>query len=588
MSRLRFQLSLRQRLMVGFSGLVVVMVLMLQIAISVQVNRRIRSDIEQDFIGKAELFGRIQEIRSRQLRQTATLLAEVPSLRASVSTGDAATVTQKLREELRVLLDFDPTLPDSLIREAWVADNDSAGLLLVTDPEGRVLGNLSSKPLSKFSIAEKAGLGAALEGEYRLLPSIWKVYDRYFTVMSVPIWASDRVIGALSYGFPFRKEEADRLSADIGSEVSLIIDDVLVASSFSSLQADDSLRFVKAVFPAILDARRSRTAQSTEVELRGESWQVFVSPIPQSEESASLSSHYIIASSLTRRLEELRTLQRSIAAFGIGAIVLALLFARAFAARISQPVDQLVKGIQRMQQGDYSASIQVTSRDEIGVLTEAYNQMLATLKERLEMLKFVSDATIEAIRKNLTDRELGGLRKEVTVFFSDIRGFTKWSEKRPPEEVIAMLNQTLSIQAEIVKKHGGDIDKFVGDELVAVFEGEQKDRNAVEAASEIQRKASTIFQSKGLDIAIGIGINTGAVVMGAMGSATRLDYTVIGNHVNLGARLCSAAGAHEVLIAESTARNLDRRTVLEEREPVSVKGIEKPVQIYAVKWESTV
>ena len=240
-----------------------------------------------------------------------------------------------------------------------------------------------------------------------------------------------------------------------------------------------------------------------------------------------------------------------------------------------------------MEKGDYAHPVPVTSNDELGLLTDTFNQLLNTLKERLEMLKFVSNATIEAIRKNLTDRDLGGQRKEVTVFFSDIRGFTKWSEKRPPEEVISMLNETLSFQAEVIKKHGGDIDKFVGDEMVAVFEGDKKDRRAVQAAIDIQQKASEILLAAGLEIAIGIGINTGAVVMGAMGSDNRLDYTVIGNHVNLGARLCSAAGPHKIILSENTARNLERSTNLTELEPVSVKGIEKPVQIYEVNWEET-
>jgi class 3 adenylate cyclase len=579
-------MGLRQRLMLGFSGLVVGMVLLLLLAVSFQVNRRIRADIDRDFESKAEIFSRIQEIRFRQLRQTATLIADVPSLRAAVSTGDAATVTQKLRDELRSLLDFDPLIPDMLIREAWVADNDSAGLLLVCDPEGKVLGNLMSQPLSRFSIAERAGLQAALNGEYSQLPSIWEVHGRYFMVISVPIWAADQVIGALTYGFPFRQEEARRLAEDVGSEVSLLIADRLIASSFENLTAQSRSAFIKTVLPATFDARITGNAQTVSLEHAGETWQVYVTPISQAKTDALLPGFYLISSSLTRRLSELRILQFSIAAFGLVAILFSFLVARLLAKRISDPVDALVNGIRKMQEGDYSATLPVKSRDEIGLLTEAYNQMLVTLKERLEMLKFVSNATIEAIRKNLTDRELGGLRKEVTVFFSDIRGFTKWSEKRSPEEVIAMLNQTLSIQAEIVKKHSGDIDKFVGDELVAVFEGEQKDRNAVEAASEIQRVARGLFESKGLDIAIGIGINTGTVVMGAMGSASRMDYTVIGNHVNLGARLCSAAGHHEILIAESTARNLDRKTILKELEPISVKGIEKPVQIFSVEWNN--
>ena len=105
-----------------------------------------------------------------------------------------------------------------------------------------------------------------------------------------------------------------------------------------------------------------------------------------------------------------------------------------------------------------------------------------------------------------------------------------------------MVNTILSRQAEIVKKFGGDIDKFVGDELVAIFEGPSMVRDAVHCAIEIQRKIKSMAAELGEEIGIGIGINTGEMVMGAMGSEHRMDYTVIGDSVNLGARLCSALG----------------------------------------------
>lgn len=576
--------GLRYRLILSLSGLIAILVLVLQFAISWQVSRRIRSDIKKNFNEKAEFFTRIQDIRFRQLRQTAILLADIPALRAAVSTGDAPTVQQKLRDELRPLLDFDPVIPDSLIPETFLSDADSAGLLVVCDPEGKVLGQLATTGQTKFSIAGKPGIEQALSGEYAPSPSIWKAGGRYFTALSVPVWSASDVLGSMTYGFPFRKAEAVQLARDIDSEVSFLIGEELVATSFTGLSSEENDLFVKSVLPAAYDAGKTGNPAEFSITLRKEEWIVFVAAIEQAGAENRIPGYYAIASSLTARMTELRQLQWYIALLGLTAILVAVLLSTLLGARISKPIDALVQGIRRMQTGDYSKEIPVLSTDETGVLTDAFNQMLRTLRERLEMLKFVSNATLEAISKNLTDRELGGLRKEVTVFFSDIRGFTRWSEKRRPEEVIAMLNQTLSLQAEIVKKHGGDIDKFVGDELVAVFEGEFKDRNAVQAASEIQAAAEKTFKSKNLEIAIGIGINTGTVVMGAMGSESRMDYTVIGNHVNLGARLCSAAGHAEILISETTARNLDRKTVLREVEPISVKGIEKPVSVYVVEW----
>lgn len=200
------------------------------------------------------------------------------------------------------------------------------------------------------------------------------------------------------------------------------------------------------------------------------------------------------------------------------------------------------------------------------------------------MLKFVSSATLDAIKKDLTRIEPGGERRNITVFFSDIRGFTSWSEKNTPEQVIDMLNNLLSFQADIVQKLGGDVDKFVGDELVAVFNGPKKDQLAVQAAIEIQQKLPSMLDTGQKELAVGIGINCGEVVMGAMGSENRMDYTVLGSTVNLGARLCSAAGKHQILVSNAVFMNLERKISATELEPVKVKGVEQPVKIYEINW----
>lgn len=148
-----------------------------------------------------------------------------------------------------------------------------------------------------------------------------------------------------------------------------------------------------------------------------------------------------------------------------------------------------------------------------------------------------------------------------------------------------MLNNLLSFQAEIVQELGGDVDKFVGDELVAVFQGPKKEQLAVQAAIRIQEQLPKML-GKGQDnLAVGIGINSGEVVMGAMGSENRMDYTVLGTTVNLGARLCSAAIKHQILISETVYLHLERKIKAQKLESITVKGISQPVQIYEIEWD---
>ena len=134
---------------------------------------------------------------------------------------------------------------------------------------------------------------------------------------------------------------------------------------------------------------------------------------------------------------------------------------------------QVIGGVaRRVGEGDFTAYARVSSRDEIGSLAHRINEMVQGLRERFHLEKFVSQQTVDAVRKaDHLGVRLGGERKTATVLFSDIRGFTAYSEKVAPERVVTMLNACLATQSAIVKKHGGDIDKFVGDELVAVFQG---------------------------------------------------------------------------------------------------------------------
>ncbi|MFA6469057.1 MAG: adenylate/guanylate cyclase domain-containing protein [Bacteroidota bacterium] len=252
-------------------------------------------------------------------------------------------------------------------------------------------------------------------------------------------------------------------------------------------------------------------------------------------------------------------------------------------AVVVKPIGSLGTVVREVGNGNFSVSSTVNSNDEIGELGKRINEMIIGLRERFHLEKFVSRQTVDYVqRASEMGVKLGGERKTATVFFSDVRGFTAFSEKVEPEKVVAMLNSILSRQAEIVKKYGGDIDKYVGDELVAVFQGDQMVKRAVECSIEIQAMMQKLPELTGDDIAIGIGINTGEMVMGAMGSEERMDFTVIGDAVNLGARLCSAAGRGQIIVSEYSAQYLlnDQTIELRKLDPIKVKGKEAMILIY--------
>lgn len=572
--------------MTGFVGVVLTTVLVLLFSASQILESRIRQDIDTNFREAGRVFERIQDIRFRQLRQTAILLADIPSLKAAISTGDTTTVNHVLREDLLFLLDFDPIIPDSLIPRQFYMNPDSAGLLIISDNEGRPIGQISSEPLPIYSITDRAGISSALQGEMPNQSYIWKEGQRYFNVITIPIWSGNQLEGTLSYGFPIRQLETEQLSTDIGLEVLYYVDNQLLASSFDDTSVSDKNILSKNIHTATFEVLKDGEATTTEVSLATESWLVYIAPMFEDHDSFhGIDGYYAVAKSLTKELEPLKNLQWTVFAIGVFAIAGAIVISIWITGRITKPIYLLLDGVERVEQEDFSEEVPIASRDEIGELTRAFNELVEGLRERLLMLKFVSEATLDAIKKNLSRIEPGGERRNITVLFSDIRGFTAWSENHTPEEVTDMLNNLLSYQADLVHKFGGDVDKFVGDELVAVFQGKDKEQQAVNAAVEIQRQLKLLLQKEQEELAVGVGINSGEVIMGAMGSENRMDFTVLGSAVNLGARLCSAAKKHQILISETVFLNLERKIPINELDKVMVKGIEKPVQIYEIEWE---
>lgn len=256
---------------------------------------------------------------------------------------------------------------------------------------------------------------------------------------------------------------------------------------------------------------------------------------------------------------------------------------------IVRPLLKLTKLVKKFGEGDLSVKINLSSRDEIGTLANSFDNMVISVREKLEMQKFVSTSTVKMIENSVSADGSGDTsRQVVTLFFTDIRGFTAMSEKLDPQDVVNILNLFLDIQTNIIRKYDGDIDKFVGDEIVAVFTGKGKNQKAVLAAREIQKKLAKLNRQRAKDdrieVQVGIGINTGEVIVGSIGSHDRMDYTVIGDNVNLAARLCSAAARGEIIISKSVWTSLPKKDKITPLDPISVKGKVKPIEVFRVDY----
>lgn len=274
---------------------------------------------------------------------------------------------------------------------------------------------------------------------------------------------------------------------------------------------------------------------------------------------------------------------------GVISFVISLLAISFLTAVLIQRIKMLNKATKEVASGKFN-QLPVKGSDELAELTDAFNNMTVAVKERLMMTRYVSGATIEKIRQThvVDDVSLGGTRNEECLFFSDVRGFTRFSEQNAPDEVVRYLNQLLNLQVEIIKKHRGDIDKFVGDEIMAVFRGEKKEYRAVQAAVEIQQAMHALAERESVfkALRIGIGINTGVVVVGNIGSYDRMDYTSIGDAVNTAARLCSNAKAGEIIISETVKEKMSEGDLtLSDPFTLPLKGKQTALNLYRVVYQ---
>jgi len=205
--------------------------------------------------------------------------------------------------------------------------------------------------------------------------------------------------------------------------------------------------------------------------------------------------------------------------------------------------------------------------------------------------KYVSKDVVDEIMKNAKEgiTQLKGTEREVTILFADIRGFTPVSEKLKPQEVVTMLNTYLGEMTNVVFKYKGTLDKFIGDCVMAIFNAPVEQQNsaflAVKAAIEMQDKIKQVHSVHGKKIPImhaGIGINTGHAIVGNIGTKDRMEYTAIGDNVNLASRLCAFAKGGQVVISQSTYNLVKDKIQAKKLGEIKVKGKSKPLTVYEV------
>jgi class 3 adenylate cyclase len=270
-----------------------------------------------------------------------------------------------------------------------------------------------------------------------------------------------------------------------------------------------------------------------------------------------------------------------LAAVSIGLFLLSFVYSLiTYSLFIKKPHAILKNGFKNVKEGDFETRLPVKGLAELTLLFEDFNTMVKACQKKISIKHYVSGST-EKMLEHLNSGEITTQprRKLTTLFFSDVREFTTFSEQNDPLVVINTINEIFDIQVAAIKRNSGDIDKFIGDEIMVEFTTPSA---AFKAADEIQAKIAVYNRKRRFPLEVGIGINYGEAVVGAVGSGEQYNWTTIGHTVNVARRLCSLAEPGCIVISATVYEKLKIKRACEESD-IKVKGISKPVHAYTIR-----
>jgi len=357
-------------------------------------------------------------------------------------------------------------------------------------------------------------------------------------------------------------------------------------------QRNDSLSSSDSILVNTLDALYWRENGDTTFE--------YFQPIFAPSTSGTSSSKYLLGAAIIGFSKQVlwMPIRRVQSAF-IGSVILVTILSAIViyivASKMTAQINELSRGARIVGNGNLDVHIPVRRRDDLGRLVEDFNTMISQLRERLHMQKFVSKLTVDMIRKRtaMGDPPMhGGETKQVTILFSDIRNFSALTETLSPKEVVKLINIYLNLQANIIRENHGVVDKFIGDQVMSIFLGDSMADNAINAGAEIQRSIRELNKKRKdtyqVVLNVGVGLNVGPAVVGNMGSQTRMDYTVIGDVVNLANRLCAMAKPGQIIAPMDLIESLHGVYPIVRLNPVKVKGKRKLVEVFEIDYDRAI
>ena len=557
--------SLQSRLLFVFASLFLTVGGLVFLLIDSVHEINAKNQIEAELNLGASVIDTFINARLEAHRQAASMLSKDYAFQQAFSKGDMETVSsamtsllQRTRADLMMLLSI-----------------EDSHEILVDTPGSK----LSKTPFPYPDLIVKA------EETEKPQSSFVNLGDQLYSIIIVPILAPDPIV---CFGIGFRVDDGflKDLKKIVPSDISIVelkrdLPAKICASTLSqNYRPEWSKRLPKTSFEkgiSVISSGSDRfLVQAKLLDEKTGAW-------------------LMIQHSLEEALQPFYMLRTILMFIGICGLSITFLGSMAISRSVSKPVRELAEKSKSVARGIYNEHVMTDSEDEIGELANSFNRMTDGLLERDRMHDLLGKVVSPAIAEELLKSKeivLGGEEKEATILFSDIRDFTTLCEGRAPSEILEMLNHYLTSMNDIIESHGGVVDKFIGDAIMALFgtpvrHGDDADR-ALGAALDMRKELKKInaeLSAKGFpELKIGIGINTDIIVAGNMGSRNRLNYTVIGDGVNLASRLESECKKfhRNIIVSDKTLKKAQKIYNTEALGEVIVKGKKEAVPIFAL------
>ena len=412
---------------------------------------------------------------------------------------------------------------------------------------------------------------------------------RLLEVVCLPVEQAGggRKVGTFIMGFPVSRRGEQTLDEVSELATGVWVDGALLSGAIAELDQPKVADWLRVHAE---DVAQDDNAEAPFIQMHGVPYRVFVAPM---DSDPALPKAYKVglhawADALAVR-EEIKA-----QILGTGAImgILAVGVSWLISLGLFKPVRRLYKATMRLREGDYDVRIPVRSNDEFGKLATAFNETAEelSLKDKYrDVLNKVTDKYV-ADRMISGDVALGGETHGMTVLFCDMRKYTEITQHMSPEESVLMLNEHMTAMTRVVHEHDGLVDKFVGDMIMAVFGATGSDPTAPERAVACARamiaERKVLNMMSGREINVGVGVATGEMLAGFMGSEDRLNFTVIGQGANLASRLCTVAGPMDILVDEATCEAAREGRSAEPLPPMEIKGFSDLQAVYRLRPEA--